>query len=157
MAGDKNSDVEVEISVNQICIMLIKGITRRGQILQYITQMDALSPEEQKNRNWVPIRKGTRQIEIYISRAKEIFLKMAKEERQNVRALYLAQLEDMYYEARQKGHLQTANNIMKNKMYLQGMGGFNIMSTFNIKKFDVELTEEEEAAYKKRLEDIYGE
>jgi len=157
MPGEKGSNAEVEIYVNQICIMMIKGIIRRDQILQYVRKMNSLRPKDREKRNWVKIQKCDRTIDIYIKRAKELFIEMSKEDRQTVKSLYVAQLEDMYQEARKNGHLQTANNIMKNKMYLQGFGGFNVKGTFNVKNFDIDLSDEEEAAYKERLKNMYGE
>ena len=157
MGDRKRSDYEILMIVNQICVMLIKGITRRADIFQYISRMDALSPDKRKKRNWVRVgKKSSRMVDHYIKRAREQLVEMAKEEVNSIRALYIAQLEDMYKEARKKGHLQTANNIMKNKMYLQGMGGINIKGNFSIANFDVDLSEEESAEYKQRLKDMYG-
>jgi hypothetical protein len=158
VAGEKRSNVEVEAIVNQICLLMIKGITRRVEIWQYMAKMDELPQEEQSKRNWIPIGdKSDRQIDIYIQRAKEAFLEMGKEDRENVRAMYIAQLEDMYQEARRTGKLSTANNIMKNKLYLQGLGGMNIHGSFNIGKFDIVLSPVEEEAYKNRVRELYGE
>jgi len=158
MGDRKRSDYEINMIVNQICVLLIKGITRRADIFQYISKMDQLKPKEQKKRNWVPVGDKTdRMIDIYIKRAREQLVEMAKDESNSIRALYVAQLEDMYMEARKKGNLQTANNIMKNKIFLNGLGGMNIKGNFSVTTFDVDLTAEEEQDYKNRLKDMYGE
>lgn len=156
MAGDKRSKVEVELVVNQICTMMIMGITRRYQIMDYIRKMDALSERKQKERNWVPVKKERAMIDEYIRRAREKLIESVEEEREAKRSRFVAQLEDLYQKAVQQGKLSTANQIMRNKMYLEGMGGVNVLGNFNISNFDVHLTEEEHAAYKERIKDMYG-
>lgn len=156
MPGEKRSKVEVELIVNQICTMLIKGITRNPQILEYIGRMDALPEKEQKKRNWIPVKKEISMVNEYIRRAREMLVESVQEEREKKRARFVAQLEDLYQQCVSQGKYHTANQVMKNKMYLEGMGGVNILGKFNIRTFDVQLTDEEQAAYKERLKDMYG-
>ena len=158
MGGNKRSNLEIEAITNQICLAMIRGLTRRADIFQYISNMDKLDKETQVERNWVKVgTKSDRMIDHYIQKAKEMFLEFGNETRDNVRALYIARLEDLYKLALSKDKIQTANHIMKNMMYLQGLGGFNISGNFSIKNFDIPLSEGESAAYKERLKDVYGE
>lgn len=157
MAGKKRPEVEVEAIANQICIMMIKGITRRVAILEYIKKMDKLSPAKRLEKGWVFVgNKCIGTIDLYIAKAKDLFKNVAANKREEVRELYLAQLEDMYQEARAAGMLRVANGIMKSKIYLQGLGGVNVTNTnFNVSEWDVKLTAEEEKEVKEMLEDEY--
>jgi len=158
MSGDdKRTKVEIEAIVNQICYMMVCGITRRSDIFQNISKMDALPKNEQLQRGWVTVGdKSDRMIDMYVKRAREEFLQYNAESREETRALYLAQLEELYKKAVKDGKIQTANNIMKNKIYLQGMGGFSVTGNFNASLFDVKLTPEQYAAYKDRMTGMYG-
>jgi hypothetical protein len=157
MAGTKRSKIEIELIVNQLCILLIAGVTRRVEIMQHIARMDALPPEERKARNWVKVGKGQRMLDEYVAKARKLIVENSKDNVENVRALYIAQLEDLYKEARNRGNLRTANSIMKNKLYLQGLGGVNVNGLINIANYDVPLTPKAEKAFNEKLVDFFGE
>jgi hypothetical protein len=158
MSGEnKATDAEIEIYINQIAQLMIRGIRRRSDILQYISRMNNLPDDKLRDTGWVKIEKCEKTIDTYTKRAREMLHEINEETLQETISLYLCQLEDLFREARKQGHLQTANNIMKNKMYLKGIGGFNIHGKFDVASFDVPLTDDEEKAYKQRMKDFMGE
>lgn len=154
--GEKSTNAEKEIYINQIAHLLIRGLRRRSEILQYVSRMDSLSKEKQQEVGWIKIGKSTRIIDEYVKKAKETLEEINKDTLGETITLYLCQLEGLFREAWKKGHYQTANNIMKNKMYLKGIGGFNIRGKFDVSSFDVPLTDEENNEYKKRLKEFLG-
>lgn len=155
MPGDKSSNIEIEITINQIAYLVICGIHSRHDILQYIYKMDSLTEEEQKKRHWKKIGKSDRQLDEYIKRAKDQLMAGNAETREQKRNLYEAQAEDLYKKAVKSGKLQTASNILRTKMYLQGIGGFNVSGNFNAALFDVKLTDEQNTEYVKRMQEMY--
>lgn len=156
MAGEKSTDIEVQLRVNQICMMMVKGIMRKGDILHNIAIMNSLPEKEKKKKNWIDIEKSERMIDYYIKRAKEQFKSLKKDEIGCIQSTILNQLYDMYKEARRDKKLQTANNIMKNIMYLEGLGRMNLHSDIDVANFDIQLSDEEQEAYKERMKDFYG-
>jgi hypothetical protein len=156
MAGTKRTNVEIDLIVNQLCLLLIKGYSRRVEIIQYVTKMDHLPKEEREQYNWIRVGKCLRTLDKYLAMARKVLAEGSRTELDNARALYTAQLEDLYKKAVSQGKIRTANNILKNKMYLQGLGGLNINSKVNMKTYDVALTPEEEAAFDKEFKDFFG-
>lgn len=140
MGGRKKSSAEVEAITNQICIAMIKGYTRRSDILQYVSKMDKLSPKERNEVGWIRIGSTIRTIDEYIKRATDSFKKISKENIEDERALRLAQLTDMYREAREKKLLRDANAIMRNIIFVSGLGEIGLKDTTGDKKEETTIT-----------------
>jgi len=156
MPGDKSSDLEIEISVNQILQLMIRGYRRRCEILQYVSKMNSLSAEKKEKMGWVDIDKSERMIDDYIKRATEKLKESNADSLEETLSMLTARLEDIYRECMRKGKEQTANQVIKNMMYLKGVGGFNIKAKFDHALFDIELSEQEKEDYKKRMLNFYG-
>lgn len=156
MAGEKFSDFEVEIAVNQVLQLMIRGYRRRTEILQYISKMNNLSDEKKEKLGWINIDKCDKTIDDYIKRATEKLKEANKESLEDYLSILQARLEDIYRECMRKGKEQTANQVLKNMMYLKGIGGFNIKAKFDHVNFDVALSKEEEQEYQQRMSEFYN-
>lgn len=157
MPGKKATNAEIEQKVNQIVQMMIKGIIRRHDILQYISRMDALSEKERKESGWISFKKCEKTIDEYIKRATENLKEINSLQTEEEISLYISMFMDMYRDARRKGLLQTANNIMKNVLYLRGLGGVNFKHrVINYDEFDVPLSPEEEKEYEEKCKAFYN-
>lgn len=156
MPGEKSSDFEVEIRINQVLHLMIRGYRRRSEIFQYIAKMNALSEEKRKAVGWEIIDKSESMIDEYIKRATEKLKEANSDKLEEHISLLSARLEDIYRECMRKGKEQTANQVVKNMMYLRGIGGFNIKGKFDYEYFDIDLSDEEIKIYKDRLNNFYG-
>ena len=156
MSGIKSSNAEIEDAVNRICKLMIGGLTRTADILNYIEQMDSLPKETQKEVKWKPIEKGYVQLNMYIQQAWQKFKESHSKDMNTLKKLYSDRLDELYRKAVKDGKIQTANNIVKNQMWLESVGGLNIKSKVDITNFDVKLSPEEDKAFKDRTKDIFG-
>ena len=157
MPGKKTSSATIQLKVNQILGLMIKGITRSEDILQYISKMDKLSIRKRNKINWIPIEKDERMIREYIRRAKEMLKTQTLDDIKEIKELYLARLDDCYKEAREKGLIQTANSIMKTQTYIQGLGSLGLRGSFDMRNYDVKLSPEEEKQVKDKMTSFFGE
>ena len=74
MSGKKSTDLEISLKVNQILMLILRGIHRRADILRYTSKMDTMSLKEQKKRGWIPIEKCER---VMMTQAKPILRRLS--------------------------------------------------------------------------------
>ena len=156
MSGEKSDNALIEVKVNQVLNLIIKGIYRTNDILRYVAEMDKLPKEERNSRGWVSIEKSERTIQEYIRRAKELLREQNMKDVKEIKDVFSAQLEDLYKLAIGKGQVRDANSIMSNKIHLHGLGITNVRGSFNVKTFDVPLSPELQKKYEESLEEFFG-
>jgi len=150
--GNKETGVSMRQNVNQVLMLILRGITRREDIHLTIKDLDNKTKISEKKTGWKIIAKSESQIDQYIYQAREIIAAEGKRTVAEVKNQYQAQLEDLYREARKIGNLTAAAGIIKILLYLTGIGQANVSETFSYITFDVRIGEAEEKAYQERLE-----
>lgn len=140
----------ITLRVNQIISVILKGYFRFGEIKQYVAEMDK-RVRENSETNWITIGVNERTLYSYISQARKILEEEGRVSIDRVKSTYRAMLIMLFQKAVEKDDISTANKIMRNMIYLDGLGSMNIQETFSVINFDVKITEKEEQEYYKRL------
>ena len=98
--GNKSTNLEVQTRVNQLVSLMVRGITKRSDILEYVNKW-----------KW-PVETVTVD-NVYIKRAREEFAEISRYEAKFELGLSLTRLNDLYYKALDEGDFKTALAVQK--------------------------------------------
>jgi hypothetical protein len=98
--GNKSTNLEVQTRVNQLVSLMVRGITKRSDILEYVNKW-----------KW-PVETITVD-NVYIKRAREEFAEISKYEAKFELGLSLTRLNDLYYQALDQQDFKTALAVQK--------------------------------------------
>lgn len=127
MAGKKSSNAEIEFRVNFVHSIMVAGYRHRHQILEYIMRIDSMTDKERskskdpKIKEWVPWNLSDGMLDIYMNRARDIFKKNSRFDREEEIGKALDVLEDLYRKTIQAGKHQVAASIRKQVSEMMGI------------------------------------
>ena len=155
---NESTSIEVERRVAIIAKFIIQGL-RTGEIKEKIHLYDSYSDEYKLKHKikWSPWNVIDRQIDTYIARAKEEISICQEGDINKLIAEMDAQFLFLFRKAIERGQINTANNVMRNRMYLRGVGRLNLKQKIDYTKLDIPLSEDEQREYDKLIDDfIHG-
>ncbi len=98
--GNKSTNLEVQTRVNQLVSLMVRGITKRSDILEYV-------------KKWKWTVETVTVDNVYIKRAREEFSEISKYEAKFELGLSLTRLNDLYYQALDQQDFKTALAVQK--------------------------------------------
>jgi hypothetical protein len=98
--GNKSTNLEVQTRVNQLVSLMVRGITKRSDILEYV-------------KKWKWTVETVTVDNVYIKRAREEFAEISKYEAKFELGLSLTRLNDLYYQALDQQDFKTALAVQK--------------------------------------------